>query len=150
MADVYDLSGVDIDDDDLNLSGDGWFGPTYVAQDTVTQADLDFFVKHLNKDESQAYGSTGTGLFNPFLNLNGGTTLVGFNRSATSQSENNANNTDMDDPNTDAIQIKDIPIVYLDLDGLPGLEAYYVINLDINESNEANSQVGLSEMQIFL
>jgi uncharacterized repeat protein (TIGR01451 family) len=148
MTDIYDLRGADDDEDDLNLDGAGWYGMTFKADDGVTTADLSVFIKHLNFDESQAFGSTGTGIFNPFLNLNGGETLVGFNLQDSSQQQNTANGTDISNPNTNAIQVGDIPIIYLDLDGLPGLEAYYVINLDINENT--NLDVALSELQIFV
>jgi uncharacterized repeat protein (TIGR01451 family) len=148
MTDIYDLQPSDDDDEDLNLDGLGWYGMTFLAQDGITEADLGLFIKHLNFDESQAYGSTGTGRFNPFLNLNGASTLVGFNLQNNSETENTANGTHIKDPNTNAIQLNDIPISYLDLDGDGDLEAYYIINLDINENNA--SDVALSELQIFV
>ena len=55
---MIDLRDYDIDTDDFNYtSGDGFFGAINIA----TYSGL--FVKHLNNDESQAYGSTGTGTF---------------------------------------------------------------------------------------
>ncbi|TNE61237.1 MAG: hypothetical protein EP341_00785, partial [Sphingomonadales bacterium] len=153
MTDIYDLQGADEDDlGDLNLDGAGWYGAIFFGIDpddgnAPVEEDLGIFIKHLNFDESQAYGSTGTGIFNPFLNMNGGTTLTGFNLSSNSQAENTANGTDIKDPSTNAIQMKDIPIVFLDPDG-GGTEAFYIINLDINENT--NLDVALSELQIFV
>ncbi|MCA0911406.1 DUF11 domain-containing protein, partial [Qipengyuania gaetbuli] len=148
MTDIYDLAPADNDDEDLNLDGAGWYGAEFLADDDITTADLGIFIKHLNFDESQAYGSTGTGLFNPFLRVNAQGTSRGFNLQDNTQKQNKDAGTDMDDAKTNAIQLKDIPIVYLDLDGLPGLEAYYVINLDINEN--VDNLLGLTEMQIFI
>ena len=60
---------------------------------------------------------------------------------------NNNNGTDISDPNTDAIQLGDIPIIYRDLDGDGTPEPYYLINLDINEN--VNNDVSLEELQIY-
>ena len=147
-----DVRPVD-DDDDLTdnysvLTDLGFYVPADLN-------DLDIYVKHLNAAERD--GASGTGLFSPFLRLNGGTTLQGFNTSVEIKSgDQNANNLDIDfsgdntyggDGQTVPIKLGDIPIVWLDLneDGTP--EAYYQINLDINENNA--NEVSLEELQIY-
>jgi len=149
MAD-FDVRAFDDDEDDHTndfdpVTDEGWFIPTDFA---ALGAIYPFFLKHYNADESAEIGATGTGLFNPFLNMNGDSTLVGFNTNdGVNNTINNNNGTDISDPNTDAIQLGDIPIIYQDLDGDGTDEAYYVINLDINEN--VNSEVSLEELQLF-
>ena len=148
MAD-YDVRGFDDDganhtNDFNSVTDEGWFVP---ADFTPTSTTYPFFLKHYNTAESAEIGATGTGLFNPFLNMNGDATLLGFNTDDDIKKPHTDAGLDISDPNTDSIKLGDIPIVYLNLDGLPGLEAYYLINLDINEN--VNSEVSLEELQIF-
>ncbi|MFM5884289.1 MAG: hypothetical protein ACKOQ3_02970, partial [Novosphingobium sp.] len=126
--------------DDYNAGDAGWFTPTYLG--------MPFYLKHYSTDESQFIGATGTGLFNPFLNMNGDSTLRGFNTDIDySNSVISANALDISNPNTDALRLGDIPIVYRDLNGDGVVEAYYQINLDINENNA--TQVSLEQLQIY-
>ncbi|MCL6729679.1 DUF11 domain-containing protein [Sphingomonas hankyongi] len=145
MAD-YNVKGFDDDgtdhSNDFTSTDEGWFRPSY-----FTGATFPFYLKHYNFDESQEIGATGTGLFNPFLNMNGGSTLLGFNTNEDIKKPYTDAGLTISDPNTDAIQLGDIPIVYKDLDGNGSLEGYYVINLDINEN--VNKDVSLEELQLF-
>ncbi|MBS7669564.1 hypothetical protein, partial [Croceicoccus gelatinilyticus] len=145
----YDLRFFDEDEIDDNYTyGAGFYGPDLPDGTDPEANNLDgfpFYVKHLNFDESQAYGATGTGLFAPFLNINGGETILGFN---TDEKVSGQNGTDISDPNTNALQFYEIPIIYLDLDHDGSLEAYYQINLDINENNRLD--VSLEELQFYV
>jgi hypothetical protein len=145
----FDVRG--FDDDGANHTNDfnpttdeGWFVPADFGSLGTTYP---FFLKHYNTAESAEIGATGTGLFNPFLNMNGDSTLLGFNTNDDIKKPYTDAGLDISDPNTDAIQLGDIPIIYRDLDGNGTPEAYYVINLDINEN--VNSEVSLEELQIF-
>ena len=148
MAD-FDVRGFDDDganhNNDFNPTTDeGWFAP----DDFPGLKDyFRFYLKHYNSDESAEIGATGTGLFNPFLNMNGDSTLLGFNTNDNIVKAHKDADLDISDPNTDAIQLGDIPIIYRDLDGNGLLEAYYLINLDINEN--VNTEVSLEELQLF-
>ena len=144
----FDVRG--FDDDGANHSNDfkdtdeGWFTP----DDFGSLKDYyRFYLKHYNEDESAEIGATGTGLFNPFLNMNGDSTLLGFNTNDDIKKPHTDAGLDISDPNTDAIRLGDIPIIYRDLDGDGFVEAYYLINLDINEN--VNSEVSLEELQLF-
>ena len=143
----FDDDGIDHSNDFDPFTDEGWFNP---ADFSTLGALYPFFLKHYNSDESQEIGATGSGLFNPFLRT--GNTVVnhistGFNTDDNIVKAHKDAGLDIDDSFTHGLQLGDIPIVYLDLDGLPGLEAYYRIDLDINE-NEA-SEVSLEELQLF-
>ncbi|MFC0588954.1 hypothetical protein ACFFF7_05960, partial [Novosphingobium aquiterrae] len=126
--------------DDYNASDAGWY--------TAAFLNMPFYLKHYSVDESQFIGATGTGLFNPFLNMNGDSTLRGFNTDIDYANKDISDaGLDISNPNTDSLRLGDIPIVYRDLDGDGTAEAYYQINLDINENT--NSQVSLEQLQIY-
>ncbi len=131
----------DPEGDNLTAADTGFFDPSDFA------GVQSFYLKHLNTFESSAIGATGTGLFNPFLNMNGDSTLLGFNTDDKIVKAHDDAGLDISDPNTDALRLGDIPIIYLDLDGNGTAEGYYQINLDINEN--INKQVSLDELQIF-
>ena len=133
----FDDDGID-HSNDFTASDEGWFTP----DDFPGLRDVyRFYLKHYNVDESNEIGATGTGLFNPFLNMNGDSTLRGFNTNDNIVKAHKDADLDISDPNTDAIRLGDIPIIYRDLDGNGLLEAYYLINLDINEN--VNTDVSL-------
>ena len=141
---AFDDDGADHSNDFNSTTDEGWFVPTDFS---TLGATYPFYLKHYNTAESAEIGATGTGLFNPFLNMNGDSTLIGFNTNDDIKKPYTDAGLDISDPNTDAIQLGDIPIVYKDLDGNGTPEAYYVINLDINEN--VNSEVSLEELQLY-
>jgi len=140
---TFDNDGKDHTNDFTNTD-EGWFTPSFF---TGLNSLYSFYLKHYNFDESAEIGATGTGLFNPFLNMNGGSTLLGFNTNDDIKKPYTDAGLTISDPNTDAIQLGDIPIVYKDFDGDGQLEGYYLINLDINEN--VNKDVSLEELQLF-
>ncbi|WP_216635608.1 hypothetical protein, partial [Croceicoccus bisphenolivorans] len=147
MLKIFDIRKTDNDGNSFNYtSGDGFYGPDVTTQTWTNIDPLPFYVKHLNFKESQDYGATGTGLFAPFLNINGGSTILGFNTDQDVPGSDKS--TDISNPNTNALQFYEIPIVYLDLDGNGTPEAYYQINLDINENN--NIDVSLEALQLYV
>lgn len=145
MVTIFDVTGFDNDGNDHSndflASDEGFFSPDELV------GLPNFYLKHLNFAESQAIGATGTGLFQPFLNMNGDATLLGFNTDENINGAYTAVNLDTKDIGTNALRLGDIPIIYLDLDGNGTAEGYYQINLDINENNA--NQVSLEELQLF-
>ena len=140
----FDNDGANHSNDFDPVTDEGWFTP----DDFGDLADAyRFYLKHYNTAESAEIGATGTGLFNPFLNMNGDSTLLGFNTNDDIKKPHSDAGLDISDPNTDAIRLGDIPIIYRDLDGDGFTEAYYLINLDINEN--VNTDVSLEELQLF-
>ncbi|PKB25715.1 putative repeat protein (TIGR01451 family) [Novosphingobium kunmingense] len=132
--------------DDYNAGDAGWSDPSELN-------GMPFYLKHYSFDESQFIGATGTGLFNPFLNMNGDSTLLGFNTDIDYSGQDFINagypgkTIDISNPNTDALRLGDIPIIYRDFDGDGTAEAYYQINLDINENT--GTEVSLEQLQIY-
>ena len=152
----FDVRATDDDDDfsDNYTAFDlGFYTPLYFEQGGIEY--LDIYVKHLNAAERD--GASGTGLFAPFLRMNGDSTLQGFNTSVEiKNNDQNDNNLDIDfsgdnnyggDGHTRLIKLGDLPVIWLDLNNDGEEEAYYQINLDINENNQ--NEVSLEEMQIY-
>jgi hypothetical protein len=134
-------SNPDPDGDNLTATDLGFFDPDELGN------DIPFYLRHLNQFESAA---TGTGNFSPFLRINGETTIRGFNTAENiSNSGQTAAGIDHVNPDTNAIRLGDIPIIYLDQtdDGINNPTAFYQINLDINENT--NKEVSLEELQFF-
>ena len=133
-----DNSNPDPEGDNFTSNDLGFFDPSEL------QNELNLYLKHLNRFESSV---SGTGNYSPILRVNGDSTLLGFNTGETIDGTYTAAGLDADDSWTNAIQLKDIPIVYLDLNGDGKLEAYREFRLDINEN--AQKEVSLEELQIF-
>ena len=158
---TYDVRPVDNDNlhnDDFSGNDLGWFPKSFFGgpMGLNTSQLSTFFLKHLNADEGNEFGATGSGVFKPFLNsdtANNGGPLAGINwgfntDDKTSDGAFAAANLKMNDSSTKALRLGDIPIIYLDLDpSVAGTEAYYQIGLDINENNA--NEVSLEELQIF-
>ena len=169
MTTFFNLTGTDefgvfdvIKLDNYTLTDLGFFGPGIITANPDSNLNpLQLYVKHLNQNERD--GASGTGLFAPFLRMNGDATLQGFNTDA--EIPKNGQPPNQDDNHLDidfsgdnnlggsghtvALKLGDIPIIYrdLNLDGTP--EAYYQINLDMSESSEDLSEVSLEELQIY-
>ena len=71
MPTIFDVESFDDDGanhvNDFNaLTDEGWFTPGDFGSLGIAYP---FFLKHYNSAESAEIGATGTGLFNPFLNM---------------------------------------------------------------------------------
>jgi hypothetical protein len=132
----------DPEGDNETATDTGFFDPTELGN------GIPFWLKHLNQFESSV---SGTGLFSPFLRMNGDSTLRGFNTDQVinAGAQNSLQLDIVNNAATKAIRLGDIPIVYRDFtnDGIDNPTAFYQINLDINEN--VNKEVSLEELQIF-
>src|SRR4051794_19349835 len=80
---AFDNDGADHTNDFNSTTDEGWFVPTDFA---TLGATYPFYLKHYNTAESAEIGATGTGLFNPFLNMNGDSTCWASTQTTTSRS----------------------------------------------------------------
>jgi uncharacterized repeat protein (TIGR01451 family) len=136
-----------------NIDATDFDDPTTIGIDESWDIGPDgLIVKKLTIPEST---TSGTGVYTPFLrqNANGGSLASqGFNTDDNaSTAPNNSAGLDMSNAGTQAIRLRDVPIVYI------GGVAYYEFRLDINEENNSGTDPGgspnrnleLSELQIY-
>jgi hypothetical protein len=114
------------------------FVPSSASSDICT-TDAGAIVEYIGSSASNQ--SSGTGIFDPFVRLQGSPTEKGYNTNGTLQYETKAGKW------THAILVNSIPIV--DCDGTGGGTALcWELFVDINESNTAK-QISLNEMEIW-